>query len=369
MIVNPITVVMIARNEEEKIGHALCHLAASLCPGTRLDLVVVNDQSTDATVAVANDFADQIAARDGYTARVVTTPHRLGTAAARNFGLAQTSRQQGVTVFLDGDVFIGPGTLEALSDTLHSHERCLVAGPTLVGLGTPGQDHYLQGRPVVLPSEDLAPENFADTCRKYGLGLLRGLRFPDYTLVPKPAPLRTLVTPHRVQALSGWCLAVKNDWLGMPFEGFDRNMAWPWSVGDDVELALRAYRRGGEVLVVPAGVATSSHELPPESTERRSPLFIHAAIRIAGLYFSLAVLAAVIGTYKEHPEFPAVAARTVISGDLARRRREIEAGAPPELHNLVTVLEEFGGFDAHVGPDFERSFWYGGNDSETAPQG
>jgi glycosyltransferase involved in cell wall biosynthesis len=96
-----ISIVIPVYNAENHLRQSLAHLRAST--QQPLEVIVVDDASTDRSVQVARDFG----------ARVISAPRRQGPASARNLG-AQLATGD-VLYFLDADVCVYPNTLERVS--------------------------------------------------------------------------------------------------------------------------------------------------------------------------------------------------------------------------------------------------------------
>lgn len=91
-----VTVVMPAYQAERTIGGAISSVLTQAYPG-RVDIVVVDDGSTDASAAVARSHGDRVS---------VVVQENAGTAAARNVAL---SRAEGDLVALcDADDILLP---------------------------------------------------------------------------------------------------------------------------------------------------------------------------------------------------------------------------------------------------------------------
>jgi glycosyltransferase involved in cell wall biosynthesis len=100
------SVVVPAYQAEAFLRNTLATVAAqTLAP---LELIVVDDGSTDATAAVAESFA---AAHPGLRVRVVRNPH-LGPGATRNAGVRLAAGEW--IAFLDSDDLWHPGKLERM---------------------------------------------------------------------------------------------------------------------------------------------------------------------------------------------------------------------------------------------------------------
>ena len=114
-----IGVIIPALNEAECLEGLLSHLPAF--PDDRLDVIVVDNGSTDATADVAR----------AHSARVVSEPRRgYGYACAAGVRLAEGAD---VLVFLDGDGSFDPAEMPNLLAPLRSRDADLVLGSRLLG--------------------------------------------------------------------------------------------------------------------------------------------------------------------------------------------------------------------------------------------
>lgn len=130
----PVSVVIAARNAESGIADVLRSVFAQQVDAP-LDVVVVDDGSSDGTIAVANQFP----------CRVVSEPAVGGNPArARNFG-ARESRGDPI-VFLDADCVAQPGWLDAISRA-HAEGHAVVGGAIDMppGLSFTARADYLCG--------------------------------------------------------------------------------------------------------------------------------------------------------------------------------------------------------------------------------
>jgi glycosyltransferase involved in cell wall biosynthesis len=127
-----ISVVIPCFNAEATIGQAIASVLEQ--SGREIEILVVDDGSTDHSLAVARSFGPRV--------RVITGPNR-GVAAARNRGIAKTGGEW--IVFLDADDLLLPKTLARRSATAAARSgdvvicdwqdlveagRLLVEGPT-----------------------------------------------------------------------------------------------------------------------------------------------------------------------------------------------------------------------------------------------
>jgi GT2 family glycosyltransferase len=113
--VNPtprFSVIVPAYNATATLGMTIRSILAQTDPD--FELVVVDDGSSDGTVALAREFETDPRVR-------VVVQENQGTAGARNTGIAQTAA--GYVAFLDNDDLWMPGYLEAMGAALDAEER------------------------------------------------------------------------------------------------------------------------------------------------------------------------------------------------------------------------------------------------------
>jgi GT2 family glycosyltransferase len=235
-----VSVIAAVHNEGEHLGATGRALRATLPPDA--EIIVVDDASTDGGAA---DLGDDV--------RVVRQGRRAGLASSRNAG-AHLARGD-VLVFVDGHVTPVPGWTEALCDAL--------ARP---GVGLAG--------PVISAASDRR---------------LRGYGFtwadPAQTVVWLA---RSGAAPYRVPFLGGGVIAVRAA-LFRALGGFDAGMRG-WG-SEDAELALRAWVRGLDALVVPA--AEVAHVFREDFPYRIGwPAIVHNRLRLAELHLTGSRLAA-----------------------------------------------------------------------------
>ncbi len=100
-----IAVIIPCYNNEAHLRKAISSALAQA--GVALEVVVVDDGSTDTSVAIARSFGDSV---------VVIEQANQGACAARNHGLAETRAP--FVKFLDADDYLAPGCLFAQADRL-----------------------------------------------------------------------------------------------------------------------------------------------------------------------------------------------------------------------------------------------------------
>ena len=114
-----LSVVIAAHNEERRIGDQLSALAEQDWPDHSWEVIVVDNSSTDRTIAVAKSFADRLP-----QLRVIPANDRAGAAYARNAGVAAARSDQ--IAMCDADDIVGAGWIAAIGGALERHE--LVTG-------------------------------------------------------------------------------------------------------------------------------------------------------------------------------------------------------------------------------------------------
>jgi glycosyltransferase involved in cell wall biosynthesis len=108
-----LSVVIPSRNAEQHLGHQLDALMSQET-SFRWELIVVDNGSTDRSVAVAESYADRRPVRS------VPAPERPNQAYARNVGVRAAIADK--LVFVDADDQVAPGFLAAIYDALGEHE-------------------------------------------------------------------------------------------------------------------------------------------------------------------------------------------------------------------------------------------------------
>lgn len=116
-----ICVVVPARNEEQDLGACLAALMAQEGDPARMEILVVDDASTDGTLEIAR----RLAGRPGSRVRVIAGPGR-GASAARNAGARAASAP--ILLFTDADCRPVPGWASALERALEADGVAAVTG-------------------------------------------------------------------------------------------------------------------------------------------------------------------------------------------------------------------------------------------------
>lgn len=116
-----VSVIIPTHNRGLLLPHTLKALATQTYPRERLEVIVVDDGSTDNTAAVVHGF-------DQYGFKYVLQPNQ-GATVARNFGAQHANGQW--LVFMDDDIELLPGSLSALLATLEGSAHTIVVGALL----------------------------------------------------------------------------------------------------------------------------------------------------------------------------------------------------------------------------------------------
>lgn len=150
----PLSVLIAAFNEERHIAETLCSVIAQHYPAA-IEIIVIDDGSTDATVARTEACASGDALPPAMTLRVLRTPRNGGKANALNAGLAEARFAH--VVSLDADTYLYRDALRniALNHINSPPNTAATAGTILVrnsrtNLVTRMQEwDYFQGIAVV----------------------------------------------------------------------------------------------------------------------------------------------------------------------------------------------------------------------------
>jgi hyaluronan synthase len=116
-----VAIVMPALNEEEAIGGSLRSLLAADYPEGKLEIVAINDGSTDATLAEMRAVAAETD-----RVRVIDFPENRGKRAAMAAGIAATSAE--IVAFVDSDSSLAPDALRRIVQSFGDRRVGAVCG-------------------------------------------------------------------------------------------------------------------------------------------------------------------------------------------------------------------------------------------------
>jgi cellulose synthase/poly-beta-1,6-N-acetylglucosamine synthase-like glycosyltransferase len=133
-----VTVVIPARNEESQIGGLLESLAVVDYPADRLQIIVMNDQSTDRTGEIARGFADRFACR--FEVRdVVDLPGDRLTAKTRALAQGLDHAKCEIVLMTDADCVVPPTWVRSMTSYFTS-DVGMVCGMTVPEPGRNGTE-------------------------------------------------------------------------------------------------------------------------------------------------------------------------------------------------------------------------------------
>ncbi len=131
----PVSIVVPARNEEHRIARCLESLAALEYPSDRLEIIVVDDRSTDRTAAVVATYAGRI---PGLRVLSLTEPrggNLRGKAGALDFGILHARGE--IILLTDADCAVDPHWVHAHVAAYRSSDVAMVCAYTLVAGNNP----------------------------------------------------------------------------------------------------------------------------------------------------------------------------------------------------------------------------------------
>jgi cellulose synthase/poly-beta-1,6-N-acetylglucosamine synthase-like glycosyltransferase len=112
-----ISIIMSAYNEERVIGKRIANLQECTYPKERMEIIFVDDCSSDGTKKLAESFLE----RSGISYQLIANSQRMGTNRSYNFAI--TRAQYPVIVTTDADVFFEPDALIYLINRLLDDDR------------------------------------------------------------------------------------------------------------------------------------------------------------------------------------------------------------------------------------------------------
>ena len=123
-----VSIIIPTYNAAKTIGDALASVRAQTF--TDYEVIVVDDASTDDTVAVANSESSNL---PNY--RIISRPSNGGPAAARNAGISAAKGEW--IAFLDGDDAWLPWKLDLQFELVKAHDTCDAFCGTSIAMGAP----------------------------------------------------------------------------------------------------------------------------------------------------------------------------------------------------------------------------------------
>jgi glycosyltransferase involved in cell wall biosynthesis len=251
-----VSVVVITKDEAPRLALTLAALEHDAQAREGVEVVVVNDGSTDDTPAVLDDAASRL------PLRVVRHETAKGRSAARNAGARAATND--VLLFCDGDVLLAPGALDEHARALARGETWISRGHTMhlrctrffhdpeLGTPMPGAEERLtkmsaREKASCLVTRAMVRDDFAAIVSRAESGIYPGsgprrlyeLETQAFDVVPRLSCLWMAVSGHN--------LGVRRRTF-VDLGGFDERL----SINEHRELALRAHERGGGIALVAA---------------------------------------------------------------------------------------------------------------------
>ncbi len=234
-----ISVVVAVKNGERTLARCLESLARQTY--SNVEIIVVNDGSTDATGDIAVEFA-------AHGNVFLITTEGVGPSQARNLGIKQA--QGAYIAFTDGDCICKPDWLSTLAG-------CIVSAPRVAGVGGDQQS----------PDDDTQYGKFINNFMKT-IGFIA-----DY--VKGPDVLACIATNHNPTCNVLYRKAIFDE-VGMFLPGL-----WP---GEDVELDHRITAAGYRLLYTPQAVVLHYRTGSPSAFARMMFRYGFAQARLVRMY-------------------------------------------------------------------------------------
>lgn len=111
------TVIVPAHNEEAELARTLDALLAQRYPASRMEIIVVENGSSDATLSIARGYESRVDTR--VPIRVIQSER--GVSRAKNAGLSLASLESEWVVFCDADTYLGPEALHQFNTWVNRH--------------------------------------------------------------------------------------------------------------------------------------------------------------------------------------------------------------------------------------------------------
>jgi N-acetylglucosaminyl-diphospho-decaprenol L-rhamnosyltransferase len=216
-----LAIIIATYNSAADIGRCLTSLRTSP-PQVAHDITVVDNASTDATVAIVRERFSGV--------RVIAAPRNVGFAAANNLAILQTSGE--LLLLLNPDTVVGAGAVDTLVKTLDSRPDAAACGPRLTDA---------HGRAELSFGAMMSPWN--ELRQKFLVGG-HARRWPFVTAHVE----RMTHQPSEPDWISGACLCVRRkdaESAGLLDERY-------FLYAEDVDFCAALRARGRKILFVPA---------------------------------------------------------------------------------------------------------------------
>ena len=158
-----ISVIVCTYNRDKYLYDALSHIANNDFPADDYEIILVNNNSTDNTLAEAERFRHDF---PNVNIKVVTEPQN-GLSQARNRGIEESKGD--FLVFLDDDTAVGSNYLHNINENLKKHPDTIAFGGKVVPIFETGMPKWASCWTMPL---------FAVTDKGKGTGLFKGMSYP-----------------------------------------------------------------------------------------------------------------------------------------------------------------------------------------------
>lgn len=196
----PLSVVLAARNEENKIRDRIANLLEQEYPAELVEIIVVSDGSTDRTAEIASAHPDG-------RVRVIDTGPPAGKAAAINAGVAAASN--GIIVFADARQMFSPNVFAELTSLFHDPDVGAVSGELVFSPRGGGEVH--EGIGLYWRYEKLIRRKESDVDSVVGAsGSIYAVRRELFAPLPPDTILDDFLLPMRI-VLQGYRVVFTRD--------------------------------------------------------------------------------------------------------------------------------------------------------------
>lgn len=187
----PVTALVVACNEEARIVARVRNLLASDYPAEKLQVLIVSDGSTDATVARVEELSDP-------RVRVLALPERGGKPGGLNAGVAASTTE--IIVFADARQTFAPEAIRRLASWFQDPAYGAVSGELEIAQSQSGTGSGV-GAYWKMERALRQAEAATDSCIGC-TGAIYAIRRSLFTPLPPDTILDDVVTPMRI-ALTG----------------------------------------------------------------------------------------------------------------------------------------------------------------------
>jgi GT2 family glycosyltransferase len=125
-----LSIVVLSWNTRELLGQCLESVRQSLEKHYRIEIIVVDNGSTDGSVGMVKELIKKYTGTDRFILRLVENEVNLGYAKGNNVGISKAEGKY--LMLLNSDTLVGKGQIEKLINFLDSHLKVDIVGPRLL---------------------------------------------------------------------------------------------------------------------------------------------------------------------------------------------------------------------------------------------